>query len=108
MPLKPRPSARPLGSRACALLATSTPPSTTPPGTPPGQPPVSPPSTPTPPILPPTVGFNGPEVVEEKQALRLTGTAAVAELEGLKARIGKERDLELTISWRLERKGTKL
>ena len=33
---------------------------------------------------------------------------AVAELEELKARIARERDLELTLSWRLERKGTKL
>ena len=64
--------------------------------------------TPLPPALPPTPGFNGPEVVEEKQALHLTGAAAVAELDDLKARIARDRDLELTLSWRLERKGTKL
>jgi hypothetical protein len=46
--------------------------------------------------------------VEEKQALHLSGAAAVAELEELKVRIARERDLELTLSWRLERKGTKL
>jgi hypothetical protein len=65
-------------------------------------------STPLPPVLPPAPGFNGPELVEEKQALHLTGAAAVAELEDLKARIARDRDLELTLSWRLERKGTKL
>jgi hypothetical protein len=46
--------------------------------------------------------------VEEKQALHLTGAEAVAELDDLKARIARDRDLELTLSWRLERKGTKL
>ena len=43
-----------------------------------------------------------------KQALHLTGADAVAELDDLKARIARDRDLELTLSWRLERKGTKL
>jgi hypothetical protein len=64
--------------------------------------------TPLPPVLPPAPGFNGPELVAEKQAVHLTGAAAVAELDDLKARIARERDLELTLSWRLERKGTKL
>jgi hypothetical protein len=59
-------------------------------------------------VFPPAPGFNGPELVEEKQALHLSGAAAVAQLEELKARIARERDLELTLSWRLERKGTKL
>jgi hypothetical protein len=57
--------------------------------------------------MPPASGFNGPEVVEEKQALHLTGAAAEAALDGLKARLASERDLELTLSWRLERRGTK-
>ena len=48
-----------------------------------------------------------PELVEEKQALHLSGAAALAELDDLKARMARERDLELTLSWRLERKGTK-
>ena len=61
-----------------------------------------------PPVLPPAPGFNGPELVEERQALHLTGAAAEAALDELKARIACERDLELTLSWRLERKGTKL
>ena len=61
-----------------------------------------------PPELPPTQGFNGPALVEEKQALHLSGAAAMAELENLKARIAGDRDLELTLSWRLERKGTTL
>ena len=64
--------------------------------------------TPLPPVLPPTPGFNGPELVEEKQALHLTGAAAEAALDDIKARMARERDLELTLSWRLERKGTKL
>ena len=64
--------------------------------------------TPLPPVLPPTPGFNGPELVEEKQSLHLTGAAAEAALDDLKARMARERDLELTLSWRLERKGTKL
>lgn len=63
---------------------------------------------PMPPVLPPAPGFNSPEVVEEKQALRLTGAAAEAALDDIKARMARERDLELTLSWRLERKGTKL
>jgi hypothetical protein len=62
---------------------------------------------PLPPVLPTQAGFNGPELVDEKQALHLSGAAAVAELDQLKARLAKERDLELTLSWRLERKGTK-
>lgn len=49
-----------------------------------------------------------PEVVDEKQQLRLTGDDAVAALEDLKARVTSERDLELTLSWRLQRKGTRL
>lgn len=61
----------------------------------------------TPPALPPTAGFNGPELVEEKQALHLSGAEAVATLDELRARVAGERDLELTLSWRLERKGTR-
>ncbi len=49
-----------------------------------------------------------PEVVAEKQQLHLTGEAAVAALDELKARVTSERDLELTLSWRLQRKGTRL
>jgi hypothetical protein len=49
-----------------------------------------------------------PEVVAEKQQLHLRGDDAVAALEELKARVTSERDLELTLSWRLQRKGTRL
>jgi hypothetical protein len=62
---------------------------------------------PLPPALPPAPGFDGPELVEEKQALHLSGEAALAQLDELKARVAHDRDLELTLSWRLERKGTK-
>ena len=47
-----------------------------------------------------------PEVVAEKQQLHLTGAEAMAALDDLKARMASERDLELTLSWRLQRKGT--
>jgi hypothetical protein len=64
--------------------------------------------TPLPPMLPPAPAFNGPELVDERQALRLTGADAAAALDDLKARMESDRDLELTLSWRLERKVTKL
>jgi hypothetical protein len=102
VPLKPRLAV--LERDAMRLLAAAAP----------TQPPApvsaggSPAPTPLPPVLPPAPAFNGPELVEEKQALHLTGAAALAELEDLKARIARDRDLELTLSWRLERKGTKL
>ena len=91
------------------LLAVATPAPTPPPApTPvPLTPGRSPTPTPSPPAMPPAPGFNGPEVVDEKQALHLTGAAAAAALDDLKARMARERDLELTLSWRLERKGTK-
>ena len=93
---------------AMQLLAAAAPA----PATPPSPAPVTPAATntpsPLPPALPATPGYNAPELVEEKQALHLTGAAAVAELEDLKARIARDRELELTLSWRLERKGTKL
>jgi hypothetical protein len=47
-------------------------------------------------------------VVAEQQQLHLTGAEAVLALEALKARVTSERDLELTLSWRLLRKGTQL
>jgi hypothetical protein len=78
---------------------------------PPSPAPVSPGAAtspmPPPPGLPPVPDFNGPELVEEKQALHLSGAAAVAELDALKLRVARDRELELTLSWRLERKGTK-
>ena len=45
------------------------------------------------------------EFVDEQQQLHLTGTAAAAALDDLKARMADDRDLELTLSWRLQRKG---
>ncbi len=106
VPLKSR--LRELERDAMQLLAAAA----TAPATPPSPAPVPPGATntpsPLPPALPPTPGYNAPELVEEKQALHLTGAAAVAELEDLKARIARDRELELTLSWRLERKGTKL
>ena len=104
--LKPR--LEELARDAMRLLAATAPaptptggPSPLPPG--PGPAPVAPPVT-----LPPAPAANGPELVEEKQQLHLSGEAAVAALDDLKARVTSERDLELTLSWRLQRKGTKL
>ena len=71
---------------------------------------VPPPGVPAPaPVAIPPVSANlAHEVVAEKQQLHLTGAEAVAALEELKARMTSERDLELTLSWRLQRKGTQL
>jgi hypothetical protein len=63
---------------------------------------------PAPVALPPASAATGPEVVEEKQQLHLSGAAAAAALDNLKARMAKDQDLELTLSWRLQRKGTQL
>jgi hypothetical protein len=45
-------------------------------------------------------------VVAEQQNMHFKGADAVAALEALKARVASEQDLELTLSWRLQRKGT--
>lgn len=66
---------------------------------------------PAPLALPPAPAAMGPEFVEEQQQLHLSGAAAAAALDDLKARLAKDQDLELTLSWRLQRtskgKGTK-
>jgi hypothetical protein len=64
--------------------------------------------SPNPVVLPPTPVASGSEVVDERQQLHLSGAAAVTELDALKMLITSERDLELTLSWRVQRKGTKL
>ena len=66
--------------------------------------PLAPPPPPMPPIAPAVASM----VVEEKQQLQLTGDAAVAALDELKEKLARDRDLELTLSWRLQRKGTQL
>jgi hypothetical protein len=59
------------------------------------------------PVTIPPVPVNlAAEVVDEKQQLHLRGAEALAALDELKARVTSERDLELTLSWRLQRKGT--
>jgi hypothetical protein len=63
-------------------------------------PPPSPLPTPT-----PAPGTGSREVVAEKQGMLLSATDAVAELDALKLRLAGDRDLELVLSWRLERKG---
>jgi hypothetical protein len=88
---------------AMRLLTAAAPP---PPYTPPSPP--GPTPAPAPVALPPAPVAMGPEVVEEKQHLHLSGAAATAALDALKARLATDQDLELTLSWRLQRKGTQL
>jgi hypothetical protein len=67
------------------------------------------PATVAPPVMmPPVTAANGPEVVDEKQQLHLSGAAALTALDELKTLVSSERDLELTLSWRVQRKGTQL
>lgn len=99
--LKPR--LEELGRDAMRLLAAPAPTPVTPVPTPPD---VGPAPTPAPVVMPPAPA-NGPQMVDEKQQLHLSGAEAVAALDDLKARISGDRDLELTLSWRLERKGTR-
>ena len=73
--------------------------------TPPGA---GPAPVPPPVVMPPAPPANGPEVVDEKQQLHLSGAAAVTALDELKTLVTSERDLELTLSWRVQRKSTKL
>lgn len=72
------------------------------PGTTPGAPATAPVT------IPPVPANLLPEIVAEKQNLHLTGAEALDALDQLKARVSSERDLELTLSWRLQRKGTQL
>jgi hypothetical protein len=66
------------------------------------------PATAPPVMMPPVTAANGPEVVDEKQQLHLSGAAALTALDELKTLVSSERDLELTLSWRVQRKGTQL
>lgn len=106
VPLKPRLSE--LERDAMQLLAAASPAQMGLPASPPSH--FGQPTTPTalPPVSPAVPGFNRPELVEERQAVHLTGATAMAELDKLKSRLARDRDLELTLSWRLERKSTKL
>ena len=87
------------------LTAAAPPPASAPAPTPAGMPPAT---APAPLPFPPAPAAMGPEIVEEKQQLHLSGDAAAAALDDLKARMARDRDLELTLSWRLQRKGTQL
>lgn len=101
MPLRSR--LEELERDAMRLLTAVAPPAPASAPTPAGTPPA-----PAPVALPPAPAAMGPEIVEEKQQLHLTGAAAAAALDDLKARMAKDQDLELTLSWRLQRKGTQL
>ena len=63
---------------------------------------------PAPITLPPVPANLVPEVVAQSESLTLSSSEAIAALDELKARVTSERDLELTLSWRLQRKGTQL
>jgi len=86
---------------ALALLAAPAP-------TPAPTPEPSPEPTPVPGTvtIPPVPGNLRSEVVAEQQNMQFKGADAIAALEALKARVASEQDLELTLSWRLQRKGT--
>ncbi len=84
--------------RDAMRLLTAAPPPSPPPPLPPPPPPPPPPPLPDP----------GKIVVDEREHLHLTGPDAAAALDDLKARLESDRELELTLSWRLQRKGTKL
>jgi hypothetical protein len=47
-----------------------------------------------------------PEVVAERQIIQFSGDAAVEAVEELKSLLNSEPNLELTLTWRLRRKGT--
>lgn len=94
--------------RDALRLLTAPPPAPVPaPGgvTPPEPGEVVPPA-PAPVPMPPVQPGTAPEVVAEEVQQNLSGADAVNALEALKARVTSERDLELTLSWRLQRKGT--
>ncbi len=76
------------------------------PGLPPGSTPGA--TTPPPVTIASPPAHVPPQIVDERLQLHLSGDEAVLELEQLKARLAHERDLELTLSWRLQRKGTQL
>jgi hypothetical protein len=56
-------------------------------------------------VLPPTPPAQAPEVVEERQQLQLNGIEAVRTLDALRKLVATEQGLELTLSYRLVRKG---
>ena len=90
---------------AMRLLTAAAPP---PPGPTPMPTGISPDPAAAPVAFPHSPTATGLEVVEEKQQLHLSGAAAAAALDDLKTRMAKDQDLELMLSWRLQRKGTQL
>ena len=97
-----------LARDAMRLLAATAPAPVTPSPVAPTPPSAGPAPAPPPVVMPPAPPANGSEVVDEKQQLHLSGAAAVTALDDLKTLVTSERDLELTLSWRVQRKGTKL
>ena len=90
-----------LAADAMRLLAEAAP------APPPPLQPVAPAPTAPAPTIAPALPAAGPELVEEKQQVILNAAAAVSALDALKTLVTSERDLELTISWRVQRKGTR-
>ena len=103
--------------RDAMRLLTTAPVVASAPAAPPTVQPTSPPMPPTaapgplanppayPPVRPAPVPALGRELVDEQLQLHLSGAAAAAALDDLKARLADDRNLELTLSWRLQRKG---
>lgn len=62
---------------------------------------------PVPPAIPPMGGAQGhhKDLVEEKTQEDLDAASAVQLLDSLKARLAEDSELELTVHWRLQRKG---
>jgi hypothetical protein len=86
-----------LARDAMRLLAAAAPQVTT----------LTPTPVPTPVHLPPVNPAPTVQLVEEKQQIHLSGSEAAATLDELKGRLAKDEALELTLSWRLERKSAK-
>ena len=85
------------------LTSAAPPPGPTPPGGAPSAPP-----PPFVPVLPPAAGTSYAAVlIEDGQQAHLSPAVATALLDQLKSKLAEDEDVELSLSWRLERKGTR-
>ena len=95
----PPPVAAPVAPPVTAPVGTVTPPLT---------PPLPMPPFPMPPVAAAAPGGQGPaalQVVDERQESDLSAGVAVALLDELRNRLALDQDLELTVNWRLQRRG---
>jgi hypothetical protein len=97
------PALVPCVNNATTLLASApSPPPPAPPSVTPVNPPVTPPVVPP---APPVIVDPDEVVLENQQNLRLDGTVASQRLAQLGQRLQDDPDLELTVSWKLVRRG---